>query len=98
MVGFYLPSHQLLVFPQSSKTLESVPDVLSLPRLLSPRPAEARISRPTGQMRAGLLVAGFNAAAEGEDDNTPLLSKPKRNFRASYMFTAFLSTLLTMTD
>lgn len=45
----------------------------------------------------GPLVAGFKAT-EGEEDDTPLLSKPKRNFRASYMFTAFLSTLLTITD
>lgn len=71
----------------------------SLPRLLSPRPAEARMSRPTGQMRDGdgPLVAGFSAT-EGEEDDTPLLSRPRRNFRASYMFTAFLSTLLTITD
>lgn len=65
--------------------------------MLSPRPAEARMSRPTGQMRDGPLVAGFNAT-EGKEDDTPLLSRPKRNFRASYMFTAFLSTLLTITD
>ncbi len=73
--------------------------MVSLPRLLSPRPAEARMSRPTGQMRDGdgPLVAGFNAT-EGEEHDTPLLSRPRRNFRASYMFTAFLSTLLTITD
>lgn len=71
---------------------------MSLPRLLSPRPAEARMSRPTGQMRDGdWLVAGFNAT-DGEGEDTPLLSRPKRNFLASYMLTAFLSTLLTITD
>lgn len=72
---------------------------VSLPRLVSPRPAEASMSRPTGQMRDGdgPLGAGFNTT-EGEEEDTPLLSSPKRNFRASYMFTAFLSTLLTITD
>lgn len=70
-----------------------------LPRLLSPRPAEVRMSRPTGQMRDGdgPLLGGFSAR-EGEEEDTPLLSRPKRNFRASYMLTAFLSTLFTMTD
>lgn len=72
---------------------------VSLPRLLSPRPAEARMSRPTGQMRDGdgPFGAGFNTT-EGEEDDTPLLSRPNRNFLASYMFTAFLSTLFTITD
>lgn len=72
---------------------------VSLPRLVSPRPAEASMSRPTGQMRDGdgPLGAGFNTTG-GEEDDTPLLSSPNRNFRASYMFTAFLSTLLTITD
>lgn len=57
------------------------------------------MSRPTGQMRDGdgPLVVGFNTT-EGEEEDTPLLSRPKRNFRASYMLTAFLSTLLTITD
>lgn len=77
---------------------------MSLPRLLSPRPAEARMSRPTGQMRDGdgPLGAGFSTTEgeeeEEDDDDTPLLSRPRRNFLASYMFTAFLSTLLTITD
>lgn len=63
------------------------------------------MSRPTGQMRDadGPLLVGFKAT-DGEDDSdddvndTPLLSRPRRNLRASYMFTAFLSTLLTITD
>lgn len=57
------------------------------------------MSRPTGQMRDGdgPLVPAFSATG-GEEDTTPLLSRPKRNFRASYMLTAFLSTLLTITD
>lgn len=79
-----------------------------LPRLLSPRPAEARMSRPTGQMRDadGPLGAGFSSTEGGEEEqgeggggeDTPLLSRPRRNFLASYMFTAFLSTLFTITD
>lgn len=74
-------------------------ETVSLPRLLNPSPAEARMSRPTGQMRDGdgPLVVGFTAT-EGEEDDTPLLSRPKMNFLASYMLTAFLSTLLTITD
>lgn len=57
------------------------------------------MSRPTGQRRdgAGPLGAGFNTTGAEEED-TPLLSRPKRNFRASYMLTAFLSTLFTITD
>lgn len=68
--------------------------------MLSPRPAEARMSRPTGQMKDGdgTVAAGFNNTDGEEEDDTPLLSRPRRHFRASYMFTAFLSTLLTMTD
>lgn len=74
--------------------------------MLSPRPAEARMSRPTGQMRDadGPLGAGFSSTAGGEDEeegrgeDTPLLSRPRRNFLASYMLTAFLSTLFTITD
>lgn len=67
--------------------------------MLSPRPAEARMSRPTGQIREGdrPLVGGLRTK-EGEDEGTPLLSRPRRNFRASYMLTAFLSTLFTITD
>lgn len=57
------------------------------------------MSRPTGQMRDGdgPLGVGVNTTG-GEEEDTPLLSRPKRNFRASYMFTAFLSTLFTITD
>lgn len=65
--------------------------------MLSPSPAEARISRPTGQMRDGPLGVGFTATGIEEED-TLLLSRPRMNFRASYMFTAFLSTLFTITD
>lgn len=65
------------------------------------------MSRPTGQMRDadGPLGAGFSSTEGEEDDeeggrgeDTPLLSRPRRNFLASYMFTAFLSTLFTITD
>lgn len=63
------------------------------------------MSRPTGQMREGegLLVVGDTAVDDDADDDdggggTPLFSSPSRNFRASYMFTAFLSTLFTITD
>lgn len=57
------------------------------------------MSRPTGQISDGdrPLVGGVSAPGAEEDD-TPLLSRPKRNFRASYMLTAFLSTLFTITD
>lgn len=63
------------------------------------------MSRPTGQMRDadGPLGAGFSSTAGGEEEegrgeDTPLFSRPKRNFLASYMLTAFLSTLFTITD
>lgn len=57
------------------------------------------MSRPTGQIREGdrPFVGGLRTT-EDEDDDTPLLSRPRRNFRASYMLTAFLSTLFTITD
>lgn len=57
------------------------------------------MSRPTGQIREGdrPLVGGLRTT-EGEEEDTPLLSRPRRNFRASYMLTAFLSTLFTITD
>lgn len=79
---------------------------MKLPRVLSPRPAEVRISRPTGQRMEGPLLfededeeeEGGDMATEVEHEDTPLFSRPSRNFRASYMLTAFLSTLLTMTD
>ena len=78
---------------------------MKLPRVLSPRPAEVRISRPTGQMMEGPLLLEEeeedeegDTATDVEDEDTPLFSRPRRNFRASYMFPAFLSTLLTMTD
>lgn len=63
------------------------------------------MSRPTGQMRDadGPLGAGFSSTGGEEEEeeggeDTPLLSRPRRNFLASYMFTAFLSTLFTITD
>lgn len=63
------------------------------------------MSRPTGQMRdaEGPLGAGFSIMAGGEEEegrgeDTPLLSRPSRNFLASYILTAFLSTLFTITD
>lgn len=58
------------------------------------------MSRPTGQRRDGdgPLGAGLSTMGAEKDEDTPLLSRPKRNFRASYMFTAFLSTLFTITD
>lgn len=61
------------------------------------------MSRPTGQIRDGdgPLEVVFNPTGgeeEEEEEDTPLLSRPRRNLRASYMLTAFLSTLLTITD
>lgn len=57
------------------------------------------MSRPTGQMRDGDGPLGVGLSTTGaEDEGTPLLSRPSRNFRASYMLTAFLSTLFTITD
>lgn len=63
------------------------------PSPVSPRPAEAKISRlgharPAGQDVEDGLVAMV----------TPLLSSPRRHFRASYIFKAFRSTLFTITD
>lgn len=57
------------------------------------------MSRPTGQIREWdrPFVGGLRTT-EGEEEGTPLLSRPRRNFRASYMLTAFLSTLFTITD
>lgn len=57
------------------------------------------MSRPTGQRRGGDGPPGAGlSAADAEDEDTPLLSRPRRNFRASYMLTAFRSTLFTITD
>ena len=68
-----------------------------LPRLLSPSPAEARMSRP---MREGEGALVWDTAAdENEEVEEPAgFSSPRRNLLASYMLTAFLSTLLTITD
>lgn len=68
--------------------------------MLSPRPAEARMSKPTGHRRVG------EEAWPLEGGEWPLrlaevaspFSRPSRTFRASYMFPAFLSTLFTITD
>lgn len=75
-----------------------------LPKLVSPKLAEVRMSMPTGQLRVGvradgglLLLLLLEEVVEMET-HTPLLSRPSRYRRASYMFSAFLSTLFTITD
>lgn len=95
---FYIMEKHLELHQQQLKKKKRIWTAL-LPRLLSPRPAEVRMSRPTGHKRDGdgPLVVGFSAR-EGEEQDTPLLSRPKRKRRASYMLTAFLSTLFTITD
>lgn len=60
---------------------------------MSPSPAEDKISKPGQDSPTGHeTVEGFDAIV------TPLLSSPKRHFRASYIFKAFRSTLFTITD
>ena len=68
-----------------------------LPRLLSPRPAEARMSRPMREGE-GPLVWDTAADENEEVEDTPGFSSPRRNLLASYMLAAFLSTLFTITD
>ena len=76
--------------------------VLVLPRLVRPRPAEARMSSPTEvQLRVGGadgLLEGLQLLEVGVDGATPLFSRPSRKRRASYMLRAFRSTLFTITD
>lgn len=64
-----------------------------IPSPVSPRPAEAKISR-LGQARP----AGHDAGDRLVAMETPLLSSPRRHFLASYIFKAFRSTLFTITD
>lgn len=60
---------------------------------MSPSPAEDKISKPGQERPTGHeTVEGFDGMV------TPLLSSPRRHFRASYIFKAFRSTLLTITD
>ena len=64
-----------------------------IPSPVSPSPAEDRISKPGQERPTGHeTVEGFDGMV------TPLLSSPKRHFRASYIFKAFRSTLFTITD
>lgn len=64
-----------------------------IPSPVSPRPAEAKISR-LGHARP----AGHDAGDRLVAMETPLLSSPRRHFLASYIFKAFRSTLFTITD
>lgn len=60
---------------------------------MSPSPAEDKISKPGQDKPTGHeTVEAFDAMV------TPLLSSPRRHFRASYIFKAFRSTLFTITD
>lgn len=60
---------------------------------MSPSPAEDKISKPGQDRPTGHeTVEGFDTMV------TPLLSSPRRHFRASYIFKAFRSTLFTITD
>lgn len=59
---------------------------------MSPSPAEDKISKPGQDRPTGHETEGFDAMV------TPLLSSPRRHFRASYIFKAFRSTLFTITD
>lgn len=83
------------------------------PRPVSPRPAaavaEARISSavggPAGPPEGGLQRdPGPGEQGEEEEERrggaeeSPVVSRPRRNLLASYMLTAFLSTLFTITD
>lgn len=75
------------------KQLRSALVMNGIPSPVSPRPAEAKISR-LGQARPAGHDAGDGLVAMV----TPLLSSPRRHFLASYIFKAFRSTLFTITD